>query len=494
MNYSISKEFALQDYSELKRFATICVKKGKYEEAIKFIITASKIAYHLNFRLGDDELEGLIKIISNSVIKPTPYNTTKNRIIFYDSFGLDNRGLTQQYLNAFSRWDVEFLYILAGKTDAASGILADLSQYDNGSLLVLDTNEITCQEIYEKVTEFGAEKIFIHISPFSVKDMVALSAIEKAEKYLVDLTDHAYWLGKVCSDYFIGFRDYGAHISTYFRNIPPSKQIKQTFYPILSESVFLGFDVDVSGKKVIFTGGAYYKMYGKSKFFLEIIKRICLENPKVLVFIAGNGNSKPIIEFLKREQLSTQVYLIGSRKDIGAVFEHIDIYLNTFPIMGGLMSQLAVKSSKPLIGYSSPNLPCNIAEGFFISTNDVKITYSDLEAFHHEINVLVSNELYYEKVVEKLRGAVISEDTFSSELLLKVETKNNINSPQKDIGFDLEEFSTLYFEMENDYLQKYHQIKLSSIKFLYLRYSPKRFFVSLFWALKSKFIDKFSRH
>jgi hypothetical protein len=494
VNYCISKEFALKDYNDLKNFAAICVSKGKYEDAIKFITAASKIAYHLNFRLADDELEKLIKIISNFMIKPTTYRTTKNKIVFYDTFGLENRGLTQQYLNAFSMWDVDFLYILAGKTDSASGILADLSQYENADLVVLDTNKITCQEIYEKVVEFGAERIFIHISPFNVKDMVALSAIEKADKYLIDLTDHAYWLGKACSDYFIGFREYGAYISTYFRNIPPSKQIRQMFYPIFSKSIFLGFNVDVSNKKVIFSGGNYYKMYGKNNLFFEIIKRICIENSNVLVLIAGSGNSRPLIEFIKSEKLTGQVHLIGSRKDIGVVFEHIDIYLNTFPIMGGLMSQLAIKANKPLIGYTKADLPCNLAEGFFTSTNGVQLTYSELETFHHEINNLINDEIYYKEVVQKLRGLVTSQYHFSMDLRLKIETKKSVKKPPEDIGFDMEEFSSLYFDMENKYLKKYHQIKLSSIKLLYLRYSPKQFFVSLFWALKSKIEDRLFRY
>lgn len=46
---------------------------------------------------------------------------------------------------------------------------------------------------------------------------------------------------------------------------------------------------------------------------------------------------------------SLSVFLIGDRHDINEVFKHSDIFLNTYPIGGGLMTQYAAANSKPIL-------------------------------------------------------------------------------------------------------------------------------------------------
>ena len=52
---------------------------------------------------ADDELEDLIFAISKKLYTYTNQNAVfrEDKLIFYDSFGFSNQGLTQQYIRAF---------------------------------------------------------------------------------------------------------------------------------------------------------------------------------------------------------------------------------------------------------------------------------------------------------------------------------------------------------------------------------------------------------
>ena len=98
--------------------------------------------------------------------------------------------------------------------------------------------------------------LFLYTMSYDVAAIVVFSAINIARKFQINLTDHAYWLGRDCFDYCIEFRDYGATISHRFRKIDSEKLIKIPFYPYVDyEAEFLGFPFE-SQNKVIFSGGA----------------------------------------------------------------------------------------------------------------------------------------------------------------------------------------------------------------------------------------------
>ena len=63
---------------------------------------------------------------------------------------------------------------------------------------------------------------------------------------------------------------------------------------------------------------------------------------------------------IKSNKFTSKIYdfFIGRRKRmaaIDAVFENCDIYLGTYPICGGLMSQYAAMHAKPILAYFEKN-------------------------------------------------------------------------------------------------------------------------------------------
>ncbi len=118
---NLTLEYVEQDYDKLKKIAKQELGKKNYGDCLNIISCAANIAYHLNFRFYDDELENYLKTISFDLINDVDFESISGRWVFYDYFGLDNRGLTQQYLNVLDDMGVEYLYILEKYTTETNG-------------------------------------------------------------------------------------------------------------------------------------------------------------------------------------------------------------------------------------------------------------------------------------------------------------------------------------------------------------------------------------
>ncbi len=55
------------------------------------------------------------------------------------------------------------------------------------------------------------------------------------DRYLIDLTDHAFWLGKSAADYFLGSRDMSASLQYFQRGIEKQNMIKLGVNLIINE-------------------------------------------------------------------------------------------------------------------------------------------------------------------------------------------------------------------------------------------------------------------
>lgn len=62
-------------------------------------------------------------------------------------------------------------------------------------------------------------------------------------------------------------------------------------------------------------------MYGENFFISKYSKEWSNENNNSIILIAGNGNEKPLIEFIKNNNLINKIFLIGNRTDISEVFK-----------------------------------------------------------------------------------------------------------------------------------------------------------------------------
>lgn len=470
----ITKEIIFDHLELFKQNAKKSFQSKQFSNAIKYLECFARLAYQYNLFYTDDDAENLIDELGNALIGKINIDKDKNKILFYDSFALDNRGLTQQYLRAIFSWGSELLFITNAKT-IGKDILSELNSYPNARILKFRNGDIEDYRIViNEIKGFCPEKILMHLSPWDISGLLVLNALKNTDRFLINLTDHAFWLGRKCSDYVLEFRGYGAKVSVEKRKIEPDKLILQPYYPILNKYEFKGFPFKTD-KIIAFAGGSLYKISGRNNLFLETIKEALLKNDQFVFVLAGHGDKKIIHKFIRYNRLEGRFFVLGDRKDLSAVFENIDIYINTYPIIGGLMTQYAAIHNKPIIGFSTPDLfAINDTEDILQVANNkvlIKLSKGDFINYLHK---LIIDKEERKKNVEITKGSVISFEDFNKRLFRNLYIHENKIALKSyvAINIDYNAISDLYLEMENQYVHLHYTIIFDLLKFRAFKHFP----------------------
>lgn len=458
-------------YNKTKRLAFRSFVRGNYNDSLNYIKLCAKIAYDIGFIYCDDELDLLIEQISDEVIPSITIDCYDNKFVFYDYYPNDNRGVSQQYLRALIANKVEFLYIVENYVeDKTKSIINEVSNYDGGELFVID-NKLSYIDkalmVYSRIVKYSPSKALLHLLPWSVTACLVFSKVKELVRYQINLTDHAFWLGKRCFDYVLEFRDYGAIISMERRMIGSDKLIKLPYYPIVVENDFQGFPYEKkTGDVLLLTGGSYYKTFGENFKFYSILKDLLIKNPCLVVFFAGSGDSSYINNFIHDNGFENRLFLLGDRTDLLQVLYQVDIYLGTYPIGGGLMTLYAAIAGKPILAYADQRNKLAYVENLLYDISaDLSISNSSLDLFYNEAYKLITDEDYRAFVASKTRGKVIRNDEFV-ELFKQKVIKNNIDEYFSKFEIDYDYCLDLYLDIESSY---YHFIPKSIIKTLGIR-------------------------
>jgi hypothetical protein len=451
----------LKHYNLFKKYAHRYFEQRDIERSVKCINLAALIGYNYNFQYSDDDLEQLIsEIILITKPNSVSFQPHKNKICFYDSFG-NNRVLAQQYLRAIFAMDLELLYIYSSK-NLNKGVEEEILNYSKSTIIKLDKKSFKENLTYglDEIFKFGPSTIIEQFEPNDILGFCICGSFDNVKRYFINLTDHAYWLGKNAADYFLEFRCYGAFLSHFQRNIPFEKLLFQPYYPIEAKSNFLGFPAEVVKDKIIlFSGSDFYKIYGRNGHFFKMVERILHENEDVIFLLAGNGNVKPIQTFIKKNNFQKRFILLGYRPDINEVIKRIDIFINTYPVIGGLMSQYAAVNHKPIIGFTDSDFYSFNDTEDLLQTKKKKgvLVKTTLDDFHNELNLLIKNENLRLNNISVTENCVITPDDFT--ILLS----RNLSDPQhirpsftENIQINLKSIFNLYIDMEVNFLKQHY--------------------------------------
>lgn len=468
--------------------ATSFYNEGEIEKSIKVIEIMANMAYNTNLFYADDLLEELIKKISEKFVKRNEKISKSTKWVFYDAFGWDNRGLTQQYIRTLAEWNVEFLFIFENfSAKKNKNILAELQENKNATVFIVDKKLSYSKQInsvIEIIEEYQPSKSFLHLTPWSVFSQIIWSHFPEIEKFQINLTDHAFWLGKNILDYCIEFRDYGKNISEKYRGIASEKIFLNPYFPILAEgSSFLGFPKGTEGKKILVSGASYYKVFGENDIFFKILKEIFSKYDDCVLLFAGYGNKWLFNRLLKKYGIESKVILLGDRPDIAEVIKKAYIYIATYPITGGLMGQMAIFQKTPIIGFSDKNLPVNDLESL-IKPSDLPLTFHNIDDFMKEFGLLYTDEKYREKKINESFENTFTEKDFKNNLYEIVNNKKK-TLPSKNIDIDTNKLIDLYIETENNYLKNFNTL----LKDIHLLNKNNYFYIN-FLFFKDNAIDK----
>ena len=453
--FPYQKADILAIYRNLFEIAKNNSEKGHWKKSIDYLSSAAKWAYQFNYFYTDNAVETLLKRISDNTINSVEIKSPgKNKYVLLDSFCLDNRGLTQQYLRAMMHNKVEILYICTSRNiENGADILQELNDYPKARVLLfdkVDSDSIKiANKIVEEITSYCPANFFLHIAPWDVIALMASHAVSGAVKYNINLTDHAYWMGASLIDYNIEFRPYGKTVSLEKRGLKSEQLLELPFYPV--EAIghpFRGLPSMPDNAVKILTGGAMYKMLGKDDIFFSMMEQILSIASNVYILVAGFGPNKIFSEKCSKLNGNDRILVIGSRDDIDSVFQECDIFLSTYPTSGGLMCQYAAKYGKPMLAYRDEDDVENAVEEMVNHFGGKFRSFVQMNDFVEYARHLIIDEQFRADEGASLTENTMTADKFDQSFAMMMSTRiTQLNWKLDQINY--EAFANRYLELEN---------------------------------------------
>lgn len=423
-------------------------KKNKFENALCLMSSMAKVQYLYNQTYKDDYLEEMLNKISIKMKYDIKHKKEDRTVLFYDGFGIDQRGLVQVYLKALVSQGYRVIYVTMAMTNELQPRV--ISVIKNKSSIIC---HYSGQNFIDKVKwldeifeQHPFSTAFLYTTPWDVSGIIAFDHLKnKCQRYQINLTDHAFWLGVNAFDFSIEFRNYGAAISRDFRKISEDKLLFLPYYPIIDNSFeFQGFPFNEKGKKIIFSGGAIYKTFDKANTFFIMVEKILQQNPNTIFLFASDQINNLLQNLITK--YPQRVYWIEERKDLIKVLEHSYLYLNTYPISGALMLQYAAMAGCIPVTLRRPW--DDDACGILRDEGKLGEIFDDLDSVLHEINRLIVDKKYYREKKLLLKNQVIPEKEFQKRLnnaitnpsmekmscIKKVNTKKYIESYKENLS------------------------------------------------------------
>lgn len=400
---------------QLKNIANSAIKNRNYNRALSAISVCAGILYSFNQWYKDDDLESMLLDLSQALVK-TPMKKEYGNVIYYDGFGLDTRGLEINYCKAIVEGGFKLFYVtIKDSKDKQPHLKYELRNHDV-EYIYLDKKKSYIEQISDLNKIFLAikpEHAFFYTLPNDVVGTVVFNAMDGyVTRYQIDLTDHAFWLGVNALDICLDSRDIGQSIQRYERKIPIEKiiRIKPALY-IDTMAKIEPLPFDTTKFRYIFSGGALYKTLGDAdNTFYYVISELLKDNTLKFVYV-GNGDTTEIDKLKTR--FSDQVFYFQERSDFYELIKGCTLYLNTYPMFGGLMMRYAALAGK---------IPLTIkhgdeANGILIDQDDRKIEYDSAVDLINDAKKLLNDESYRTEREKLLDGATISFEVFSRNLI-----------------------------------------------------------------------------
>ena len=439
----IKKKQIMKDYNKLKKIANRYIEKKRYDKALGTIQVLGNYMYNINLFYTDEEVEKMIKRIASDVVDVKSISNQKKRMLFYDGFGLDTRGLALIYLKALVSCGYEILYVTLEKKELNIPLIEKTIKEGNGEIKVIQAHTL-CQgikQLNELIIQYGVNSAFIYTYPSDMIGITVFTAyVGKIKRYMINLTDHAFWLGKYAFDYILEFRDYGASISIDKRKICKECILKQPYYPFIDKQTeFQGFPFETKNFRVIFSGGNLYKTFGGDNRYYDIVDHILKKYSDTIFVYAGFGKGDELLKL--KEKYSNRVYWIEERKDLYQIMKHSYFYLSTYPMIGGLMTQYAVAAGT--IPFTLIYDDC--ATGILMNSELIESEYREYQDFLRNIDSVLDSSKELEKRKAGLEKQLISPEQFK-ENLNRIVNDHESRFPYVNNHVNTENFQYTYLE------------------------------------------------
>lgn len=418
----INRRKVHKDYLFYKQKAFEYWGNGDMRKAMLSVYACGELAYgyFCEESFGDDELDELLYQMGKAKFTiPAVEQQDDKRVVFFDSFASDNRGITEQYLDALHYNGYEILFVTSNTQFSNESKLGKLlAGYKTCRIVVLpEPNHIipSTNQVAQEIADWHASKAFLHIGPYDILPIMLFTQYAGVlHRYFINLTDHAWWLGRNCIDTNLEFRQFGFALSTKVRGIDKSKEALLPYYPVSqlsNETIDDLLPKGLEGKFVIVTGGAFYKYLDADFTLLKIVQRILKENENVVLLMMGTGKAGELYKQKVEEKgLKNRIFLMAPTPYLLSVFEHAHLYLNSYPLGGSLMGQIAAKQGLPVVAYSKMGMDFNDSSD--ICYSGTFVMHTDKDVFCNFVRTLIldpkayeqyKQSFHYDEVVEKAK-------------------------------------------------------------------------------------------
>lgn len=472
------------------------LNEHKYSKSVKLIETFSEVTRRVNNIKKDDVIEDSLRQLSllckseNILIE-----YQKRTVVFYDQIGT-TVCLGVQYLRGLISAGYKVVYVYESYRAPISpelfNVITSLGiEYKlfYPSTPFFSNSCYIGKQIVDFIISIKPEIIVMHPSASDAIGMSVMYALKDIKKYYIVPGDHHFYAGMHSADYLIEFRDFGISVSVNERKINPSKIYKLPYYPIIDElSEFIGYPIDVSDKVVFVTAGATYKFLG-SNLIYDIWKRILKYENTVIFYMGEPGDS--IKKFVKKEEFNHRFYFLGYRKDFIQCIKNADVFVNSYPYPGALVSQTAARFSKPIVSYSEEKdfLGKNIEE--MLGGYGRILTKTSLDALYNYIDKLSTDRLYRESEGKKAKELLQTKEKFDRGLQRILNNECKTVDYVEELEVDPVLASAPYISQQNKWqpnifvplILQYGFLFLTKFAFFYKDILKNPFYIMKFLAL-----------
>lgn len=467
--------------------ASRMIEKKQIECALATISACATMQYEYNQNYVDEFSEKLLKQIYDIIFEENKLKSegsNEETVLFYDSFGFDTRGLALIYLKAIARKGYKIVYVTNEKAIGNQPEIDKVLQGCDVKKVYISMNTsylLWIDKLCDIFNEYRPSVSFLYTTPSDVAGVLVFEYFKgRTIRFQINLTDHAFWLGKYAFDYCVEFRNVGSSVSYNYRGIDKEKIILLPYYANIDDTIpFEGFPFEIEDHRVLFSGGSLYKTLGdKEKRYYRIVEHILSVHDDIIFVYAGSGDDTEIKKL--QEKYLNRVYHIAERKDLYQVMRHSVLYLNTYPMCGGLMMCYAATAGKIPVTLRH----YNDADGILLNQEKISIQYDDINELMSDVDMLLSDKKYLKEREKKLDGCVVSEEDFESNVDMLIQsntTSYEVNVDKIDTSEFIKEYLTRF-----DYKKTVSNSVARKINKSLLFAFPKLFICSCLYKIRNR--------
>lgn len=138
--------------------------------------------------------------------------------------------------------------------------------------------------------------------------------------------------------------------------------------------------------------GSYGRLAKVTAEHLIIIKDILARHSDTICVLGGTGDSSFIQDFVNKNNLGRQVFLVNEFVDGHVYAQMLDIFLDTFPVVGGVSAWEVLSKGKPIVSMYSQEM-CNLNNDF----RDSELLVRSAKEYVQTVDRLMSNQDFYER-------------------------------------------------------------------------------------------------